>query len=646
MLLSNLAVYSVRNLHQKMKELEAAWEDFIVNKRKPKKIRPTIIESWKRCQNYSLNPWQKQTPVSISNENLSEIINSSYLYHASLPVLKDLYHQIEGTGHLITLSDEQGRIIFLNGSPHTLTKAEKMNFIQGANWSEEAAGSNAIGTSIVTGKPEQIFSFEHYCEGVHPWVCSASPIKDPLTGKVIGALDLTGPSDLAQPHSLSLVQNIATMIQHQLFNSSNRTRLYLHDCYEKERIKRKSKCVIILDEMLNIANGDPECRSLLQIQNWNELFLQPELQLLKASFLTNNEQEWEWYVASLQLTIYIQSLEFESKHVGFLLQLEKRSNHQPSSLKTTEAWRHLIGQSLSLKQVIKQSQIVAPTNVPILLTGESGTGKEVFANAIHKGSKRYDSPFIAINCGAIPKELIASELFGYEPGAFTGGKREGKKGKFEEANGGTLLLDEIGEMPFDLQVHLLRVLQEKEVVRLGSSKPISIDVRIIAATNKNLNDLITKEKFRSDLYYRLNVVELSLPSLRERKEDIDHLCHYFARTCANTHGKIVPEIDRQVLTIFHDYDWPGNIRELKNIIEYAVLFSEKRITIDSLPKKFHDQTKSLSNKNPQYSPIEQEEKLTIKQLLSETGGNLSEVARRCKIARSTLYRKMQKYQLV
>lgn len=644
---SNLAVYSVRELHTVMKKLESDWEDFIVNNRKPDNIRVSILQSWERCQQYHINPLQKHSQVSITNENLIDIIDQSQLYHASLPILNELHNQIEGTSHLITLTDDNGRIIYLQGSSQILTRAHEMNFKLGADWSEKSAGSNAIGTSLALGHPIQIFSFEHYCQGVHPWVCSAAPIKDPTTGKTLGIIDLTGPSDLAQPHSLSLVQSVATTIQQCIRTISSKTRGYLQDYYDMERKRRKSDCLIVLDEHLNIVHAGTKCKSLLQLEYLNEWVIYSELQSIKTSILCSHEHKLELDSPVLQLKIYVQTIVKDSKRIGFLLQLEKRTKHQPSTSHHSSAWKEVIGQSNSLKQEIYQAQVVAATNVPILLTGESGTGKEIFAKAIHKASLRQNAPFISINCGAIPKELISSELFGYEPGAFTGGRREGKKGKFEEANGGTLLLDEIGEMPLDLQVHLLRVLQEKEIVRLGSSQPIPIDVRIIAATNQNLTELIENNKFRMDLYYRLNVVELTIPPLRERKSDLLLLTRYFAFQSANTHGKEVPDIDSQVLSLFHNYHWPGNIRELKNIIEYAVLFcKDQLITMDVLPKSLHLQSKLLSDKQICHlSPLEQEEKRKIEQLLTKTDFNLSEVARQCDIARSTLYRKMEKYQL-
>lgn len=642
---SSLAVYSVRDITKKRKQLEAQWEAFNLKKQRPNDIRTTILQSWERCKNYNLNPLQKQAPVTLSEDKLDELINISNLYQASLPVIKELYHQIECTGHLITLADDNGRIINLTGTSQVLKQAQQMNFSLGADWSENAAGSNAIGTSIALGKPIQIFSFEHYCQGVHPWVCSGAPIKEPFTGKILGAIDLTGPSDFAQPHSLILIQNIASMIQQRLYNSSIKSRQYLLDCYETEIKKRKSNHIIVVDEALNMVKAGSECKTLLQINDWSELLILPELNLLKKALLNCDEQEQELHLPSLQLNMFIRGIEFESKRTGFILYLEKIVKRQNSNLNHSSDWRNIIGQSTTLKEIVHKAQIVAPTDVTILLTGESGTGKEVFANAIHKESLRHDSPFIAVNCGAIPKDLITSELFGYEPGAFTGGKREGRKGKFEEANGGTLFLDEIGEMPLDLQVYLLRVLQERKVERLGSSKSIPIDVRVIAATNQDLMDLINKGKFRADLFYRLNGVELHLPSLRERKEDIPLLCRHFAISSANRYGKPEPKIGHEVLSFLIDYHWPGNIRELRNIIEHAVLFCDgNTITMDALPKRL-DTSNEQSSSSIMPNSLEQEEKRKIEQLLSITGWNLSEVARQCGIARSTLYRKIKKYQL-
>lgn len=624
-----------------MRELESEWDNFVSEKQKPNRIRQAIYQSWKRCEEYEVDPLQKQTSIIMDDDSLSETISKSKIYEASLPIIRTLHEQIKGTGHLITLADDKGRIIHLEGEHHIKAQAEKMSFIRGSDWSERAAGSNAIGTALAVGHPIQIFSYEHFCEGVHPWICSAAPIKDPLTGKNLGIIDLTAPNELGQPHSLSVVQNISEMIQQNFKAHSFKQRHRLQEHYENFAKKLNSDSVIVLDEMLNIVHADQKCRFLLQIDHWRQIGVHSEFQHIRNSLLTNSEREWELDVPSLQIKIFVQVIVDGTERIGYLLHLEKTNQ-----IRDYTHWGRIIGNSQPMNQLIARVKIAAPTNVPILLTGESGTGKEIFARAIHKESSRHQSSFIAINCGAIPKELLASELFGYESGAFTGGNPKGKPGKFEEADGGTLLLDEIGEMPLDLQVYLLRVLQEKEIVRLGSSRPRPVDVRIIASTNRNMKELIQEGKFREDLYYRLNVVEFNIPSLRERKEDIPLLIRYYIIKYAKKHHKPVPTIGNDVLSLLNEYKWPGNIRELTNTIEYAVLFcSNNQITLNSLPDSIQKSSQRLIDQRLSLSELEQEERHKIKQLIEETGGNLSEVARRCQIARTTLYRKLEKYQL-
>lgn len=631
-----------------MKKLEHSWEFFMSENSIPKTIRPAVYQSWKRCQDYNVDPLQKQAPVILSEDEINELINQSQLYHISQPIIERLYNQIQGTEHLITLSDENGRIIHLKGDNHIQNKAQEMNFIIGADWSEKVAGSNAIGTAIASNEPIQIFSFEHYCEGVHPWVCSAAPIKDPLTKKVLGVIDLTGPSEIAQSHSLSVVQSISSLIEQQLLKNSSRKLTTLQEKYEEVKRKHQFVNVIVLDEMLHVVRADEKCLSLLRINEWDRLWEHPEMKQLKRSLLDRNinlgtdELEWDWDIEELQVKIFIREVTLDSKRIGYCLCFEKLYQFNPSDPSSKSVFQGIIGNSKQMNQIIDKAKVVAKTDVPVLITGESGTGKEVLSFSVHQGSSRKDEPYISINCGAIPRDLIASELFGYEAGTFTGADPKGKKGKFEEANGGTLLLDEIGEMPLELQVNLLRVLQEKEIVRLGSSKPIPIDVRVIAATNKNLKESMEKGVFRSDLYFRLNVVELHLPPLRERAEDIPLLSQYFVKELAKTHGKQVPTIDHEVLTLFSKYHWPGNIRELMNVMEYAILFSANKITLETLPKSIKEfQEQEVHS----LSVLELEEKKEIKRLLVESNGNLSEVARRCGIARTTLYRKIKKYNL-
>ncbi len=243
----------------------------------------------------------------------------------------------------------------------------------------------------------------------------------------------------------------------------------------------------------------------------------------------------------------------------------------------------IVGRSPAIMEVVDNIYQVAPTNATVLLTGESGVGKELFAKALHHNSPRASKPFVKINCAAIPEDLLESELFGYEKGAFTGAYAT-KKGKFEQADGGTIFLDEIGDMPVILQAKILRVLQEKEVERLGGTKPIKVDVRVIAATNKNLLEMVNQGTFREDLYYRLNVIPIFIPPLRERKEDIPVMVNYFINKFSEEYGKNIT-VSKDLMDFLVEYDWPGNVRQLQNTIERMVILSKSNIlTISDVPK--------------------------------------------------------------
>ncbi|MCM3570347.1 sigma-54-dependent Fis family transcriptional regulator [Neobacillus mesonae] len=303
----------------------------------------------------------------------------------------------------------------------------------------------------------------------------------------------------------------------------------------------------------------------------------------------------------------------------------------------------LIGNTPLFKKMIHQAKKIAASNLSILITGESGTGKELFAQAIHQESTRNDQPFIPVNCAAIPGSLLESELFGYEEGAFTSSKREGKIGLFELANNGTLFLDEIGDMTLELQAKLLRVLQEGTFRKIGGLKEKQIDVRIIAATNKDLQSMVQKERFREDLFYRINTVQLRLPSLRERRGDIPEIIAYFLRN-----QKF--QIEEDVIDILMQYDWPGNIRELKNTIHYAINMTDNgTITLEHLPETIKNSfiLHKTKFKTPQSLEeiIKETERNVIMETLKETGISVKgkkAAARKLGISLASLYNKMAK----
>lgn len=258
----------------------------------------------------------------------------------------------------------------------------------------------------------------------------------------------------------------------------------------------------------------------------------------------------------------------ENVFSGYMLSLSEFVNqdiyHNPIT------FEDIVGESNKIREVVNQAKLYAASDSPVLITGESGTGKELFARSIHNLSKRNIKPFIALNCAALPEQLLESELFGYEAGSFTGGKKEGKDGLFEIGEGGTIFLDEIGEMSPHLQTKLLRVLQEKSVRKIGGHKEIPVDIRIISATNQDLEQLIREEKFRLDLFYRINIFSVDIPALRERKDDIPILVEYFSRKQAKRYGKVISGIDTKAMKRLVEYSWPGNIRELQNVVERAI----------------------------------------------------------------------------
>jgi len=318
--------------------------------------------------------------------------------------------------------------------------------------------------------------------------------------------------------------------------------------------------------------------------------------------------------------------------------------------KAVYTFDNIIGGSDKSLEVMSLARRVAKIDSNVLITGESGTGKELFAHAIHNASRRGLKPFIKINCGAIPAMLFESEMFGYEEGAFTGAKRSGKKGKFEHANGGTILLDEIGDMPMNMQVKLLRVIQEKELVRVGGNDVIKVDVRVIASTNKSLEQLIKDGKFREDLYYRLDVMNLKLPSLRERVEDIEELSNELRIKISKKCNVCSESISNEAIDYLKSYSWPGNIRELENVIERAINLLDEDIYI--MPK--HLPEKIIASKKKKYSlennylkdAVETIEKDLIMECIKKTGGNKKETAKVLGLSRAGLYKKLNRYNLM
>ena len=326
------------------------------------------------------------------------------------------------------------------------------------------------------------------------------------------------------------------------------------------------------------------------------------------------------------------------------VQLQKRITQLEQQVGKKYGFESILGNSSQINEAIFLAKKVAPIHATVLLLGETGTGKEVFAQAIHTGSKRNSKPFMALNCSAFSKELLESEIFGYKAGAFTGAAKD-KRGLIEEANTGTLFLDEIGEMPVELQAKLLRVLETGEFIKVGDTKTSKVDVRIIAATNRNLQAEVQEGKFREDLFYRLNVFTITLPALRDRKKDIPVLASHFLKLFAEKTNQRIEGMDKIFLEHLQQHDWKGNIRELKNIIERAVILADgTELTLCNLPLEL--QTTHNTQQTLSAFDLTSVEKLHIQRVLNHTKGNKTETARLLNIGLTTLYRKIEEYHIL
>lgn len=654
-----LAIFSPQEIQDKKRALKHAWETYVSDRRVVSGLRSPVLESWKRSQSFGIQPEQKEARFLHEVDEVIEWRKQSELFLTAIPILEHIFDQIKETKHILTLTDTNGKIIYLQGERTILEKAESMRFVLGADWSEQSAGTNAIGTSLYLKKPIQIFSYEHFAQAAHDWVCSAAPIIDPHFGQLLGIVDLTAPHEYAQPHTLGIAKMIAMQIQKEYSRISNNLRNLLYDEYMKARKCWPHEPIVLFDSTFRVITQSPGAQAWIHAVQ-QRLPHRLIYEVIRESLVNCTDSEYTFEILDTGYEATATALIRGNERIGFLVVLHQRSrsrcSHTHSSIHTTanNPWGKIIGTSPAIQTIIQRAKIVAATNVPILITGESGTGKELFAKTIHEASPRRHQPFIAVNIAALPRELIASELFGHEPGAFTGAHPKGKKGKFEEAQGGTLFLDEIGDMPLELQVYLLRVLQEKKIMRLGSSKAQPVDVRIIAATNHDLAQRIAQGAFRLDLFYRLNVVELKLPPLRDRVGDIVTIAEYFLSMFAKKYGKTIESFDPDVIHLFEQYQWPGNIRELQNVVEHSIIFSSKKsITLNDLPNYLrgqinveHSSEKKESISDPLvFDPLDLEEKRLIEYWLKKLNGNVSEVARRLNRSRSTIYRKIKKYGL-
>jgi transcriptional regulator of acetoin/glycerol metabolism len=604
------------------------------------------------------------------------------LYTHALPVMETLHAQIVDTQSMVLLTDDRGVILHSLGDSDFIEKANRVALCPGVSWSEADRGTNAIGTALVDSQPTVVHADEHFLHANRILTCSCAPIADPY-GRTIGALDVSGDTRGFHKHTLALVRMSAQMIENHLFANqfADAVRIHFHARGEFIGTLFEGLAAFAPDGTFLSANrsalfqlGQP--LAALQRQSFEALFGTAFAAVLQQTMSAPGE------CMTLTLPSGVRVVargEFAApRQLLPAASLAGRAGvsaltHPAARASSPVTFATLDTGDAQMAAILRRVEKVRGRDIPILVLGKTGTGKEWLARAIHHDSPRRAAPFVALNCASLPDTLIEAELFGYEDGAFTGAKKRGSVGKIVQADGGTLFLDEIGDMPLAQQVRLMRVLQERTVAPLGSTRAIPVDLRIVCATHRNLRAMIEAGTFREDLYYRINGLVVTLPALSERTDLPELVSRILA--LQGEDEPVPPRVSDAVLERFRRCRWPGNLRQLANVLRTAGVMAEgaEEIGLEHLPDDFlHDcdgaaddaaprdrqddalppvargaRNTAMPGQPTQQAPasparMEDWQATLIAQTLARHRGNVSAAARELGLARNTVYRYLQR----
>jgi sigma-54 dependent transcriptional regulator, acetoin dehydrogenase operon transcriptional activator AcoR len=616
-------------------------------------VAEAIERSWRRCLT---NGVDIEAPSNLQVLTAKELAdrqdkNRLLITNAESEIMM-LSEQVSHTNSLVILTDDDGVILRTVGDVTAANEMQRASLLPGASWSEEHRGTNAIGTALMEKQEVSVQGHEHYMAYHHALSCAAVPIFD-AKNQLLATLDVTNDLRTPQQHTLALVKMAAQMIENRLFRANSQADFSIHFHSRAEFIDTMWEGVAMFTEdgKLESINRSGQFQFNLNTNDRNLLtddvrfdqlfdFAMPELQR-RISFQDKLIFPIQLHNGA-KFFARVESLKpLKTQYVG---------NPKQHANKRAASFNLLDSGDPQIASVIKQVKQVVDRDIPILIQGETGVGKELFARAIHDAGENQNKPWVAVNCAALPEGLIETELFGYEEGAFTGAKRKGSVGRIEQADGGTLFLDEIGDMPLSLQARLLRVLQERTVMPLGGTKPKSVKFSLISATNQKLKEKVAAGEFRSDLYYRINSLSVSLPALRERI-DLEQLIQLILQIEQVAHAEFTP----QAMQVFNSHPWPGNIRQLHNVIRTAIALADGNpIEVVHFTKDFMDELvavvdsdaktsdeaislKSITNR----SHFKQAENELVQLAMQQHNGNISAVARQLGVSRNTLYRKLK-----
>ncbi len=629
-------------------------------------IDERVSRSWGRSVAAGLSPIGRLSSAdTLSGSSLqrARAENHELLSH-SQPIMEYLFEQLRLSQSMVILADRHGVLMHTLGDLDFVGKAERVALMCGASWHEAQRGTNAIGTALAEAGDIEIHGAEHFLERNGFLTCAASPILS-ATGELMGILDISGDQRSRHPHTLGLVSTAARMIENNLLLASCRHQVLLHLHARVEGIGTVAQGVLALSEDGWLVGANR--RAL-------ELLLRTAGDIGRTQVHHLFDLRMDELLAQARRPagrpIRLQALDGQV----YYAQVQARTSVQAPATRASAgavdgAPRDALGRidtgDARWRSAADKARRIAGKGIPLLLLGESGVGKELFAKAVHETSPRSAGPFVAINCAALPENLIEAELFGYAPGAFTGARKQGCPGRLREAQGGTLFLDEIGDMPLPLQTRLLRVLQERQVTPLGCGTAVAVDFALVCATNRNLRESVDQGRFRSDLFYRINGLTVQLPALRERS-DFEALTRRLLGELAGEAGRawlagagagddpaagedsalhLAPEL----LQALSRYRWPGNLRQYGNVLRTAVAMlepGEACISWGHMPDDLLDELQLLggmARAAPAAPPQNLHElaKAAIQQALENARGNVSAAARQLGISRQTLYRRLQ-----
>ena len=626
-------------------------------------LDPLIIRSWERCRRFGLGEnstspgLQPMDRVALKTEQE----RNRYLLQQSRPIMEHVFEQIRDSGSMVILADANGLLLETVGDADFVGRADRVALSAGASWDENLRGTNAIGTALSEEMPVAVLGSEHFLEYNGFLTCCASPIFGP-DGRLIGVLDISGDYRSHQRHTLGLARLSSAIVEKRLFEAAHGRDILV--CFH-------SRADYLGSPKEGMAAVSPDGQVLAINRNGTELLGIRPVDAVRRDFSMVFESNLSTLVDRLRHhpqasgEIHVNGKAIHVQLRGQLPPLAvagrvfdevpaARPARRPEAGSTPRLTLDTLNTGdTRLQAVIDRTRRLLGRDIPILIQGESGAGKEMLAKAFHNSGPRRDAPFVALNCASIPESLIESELFGYQGGAFTGARKEGAPGKIQQAHGGTLFLDEIGDMPLNLQARLLRVLQERCVTPLGSTRNIQVDISLVCATHRKLREEVARGHFREDLYYRLNGMSVTLPALRERT-DIRALVAKLAAAETASRGAAVQFSEGALLAI-EGYGWPGNIRQLFNVIRVAIALlddDETLITETHLPEElFEAPLAAPAVATPAFdpwaaAPLEGQNSLdaisrqAAQRAVEAAGGNISSAARQLGISRNTLYRKL------